>query len=153
MLATIFIILTVVLIAFTFVTNLDEPSKFESYPQISEIGLWSYVYSTQPISSDVYTTGAIGLAIITKNNPIRIGLIRDSYSVFTDDCDILPLLKGNLTPVNKDMVVNWGLPQLSVSNKDWVTLIPWRVYKQEIIYNSNYNIVCSSGVIDYLVPS
>ena len=143
----IFILLMLVQVSSVSLSKIDEPKNLESYKQISEFGAWAYLYSTKDMSSDVFTYASICLSSVVDKNPILSESISSKYSSFVNNDEILSIFDSNVPPSKRNIIINWHLKQISASTKDWVTLNPWKKYEDEIEYNPNYNIVCSSGFI------
>ncbi|MPL94978.1 hypothetical protein SDC9_41141 [bioreactor metagenome] len=151
-LVVIFVVLLLIQVSSISISKIDEPKNLESYPQISEFGSWAYLYSTKYTSSDVFTYGSICLSSVVDNNPILFESISPKYSVFVNNDEILSILGADVPSSDRTIIINWLLPQISVSTTDWVTLNPWKIYEDEIKYNPNYNVVWSSGFIACLSP-
>ena len=145
-----FIALTIILIVVNFSTNIYYCDKISSNPGISSLGKWSYSNSENEIASDVYTYGVLSLSVIQQNAPIRAGTVYDKYHIFSQYNDYLPLFNHNEPMSSDDIVLNWRLPQLSMSKSDWVSLKPWIVFAERISFNPQYNAIYSSGVLDYI---
>jgi len=146
----IFIALLLIQVSSISISKIDEPMKLDSYKQISEFGSWVDLYSTKYLSTDVFTYGSICLSSAVKKNQVIAQSISNKYSIFGDDDEILSIYGMDVPPSSRDIIINWYLPQISASVSDWVTLNPWKRYENDIKYNSNYNIVYSSGFIGCL---
>lgn len=146
------IILMCLFVAPSLVDN-DGIKAVNALPQTKEMGEWSYTYSINSISTDVYSEGTMRLTL--SLNHIMRAYNANIFSVFEDlgRVEILSLVRSNMMMGgNRDLVINYLLPQISAAISDWVTLFPWYLYEDKIRWNSWYNIVCTFGGVDYMHP-
>lgn len=129
-----------------------EPNMIDAHSQTVQMGEWAYQYSTNSVATDVYSEGTMRMSL-SLNHDIR-AYQANMFAVFAEEgrAEILALIHPERSGGDRDLVINYPLPYISAATSDWVTLTPWSRYDDRVMWSGGYNVVCSSGGVEYMIP-